>query len=80
VPDVNESGLKLVLTPAGDVALRVTVPVKPPVGVIVAVYVVLEAAVMEREPGETDRVKFCTTSVTDVVRVRLPLVPVIVTV
>ena len=74
VPDVvTDVGLKVAGGPAGaTLAVRVTVPVKPPVGVMVAVYVVLEPAVIEREGGETDSVKsggaaVWTTSVTDVV-------------
>ena len=55
---VTESGLKPAVAPAGSpLAAKLTVPPKPFDGVIVAVYVVLEPVVTEREPGVTDSAK-----------------------
>ena len=79
-------GLKLAVAPVGSpLALRLTLPVKPPVRVMLIVYVVLAPAEMDREVGEAESEKSAagagavTTSVTDVAWLRLPLTPVIVT-
>jgi hypothetical protein len=46
-------GLKLAVAPVGNpLALRLTLPAKPPVRVMLIVYVVLAPAEMDREVGE----------------------------
>jgi hypothetical protein len=83
-PPVIDEGTKLALAPVGNpLTLRLTVSVKPPLGVIVAVYevplpawTVCEAgvAVMEKSPT----IGAVTTSETEAVWVNVPSVPVIV--
>lgn len=84
-PDVTTlDGLKLAVAPVGrPLAENVTVPVKPPIGVTVTVYVVLDGIETVWELGVADRLKFgarLTTSVTVVECTSDPLVPVIVSV
>jgi hypothetical protein len=81
VPDVvTEVGLNDAVAPVGSpLALRFTVPVNPFKAPIVAVYVVDPPAVTVRELGDAEIVKSgaaLTTSVTVVLCVRVPLVPV----
>ena|SRR5580765_6697049 len=59
-PDVViKDGLKLAVAPAGNpVALRLTLPVKPPVAVTVTVVVPLLPAVSVMAAGEADSEKF----------------------
>lgn len=63
------------------VQLSATVPVNPPVGLTLTVYVVVWPAVIVCDPGEPESAKSpVTASVTDVVCDKLPLAPVMVTV
>ena len=75
-------GVKLLVAPAGNpLTVNVTWPVNPLIGVIVTVYVVETPGVTGRLDGDAPTVKSggaVTTSVTVVVRVKLPLTPVIV--
>ncbi len=77
-------GLKLAVAPPGNpLTLKVTAAVKPPEGVMLTVYVVPAPCTMLCEAGAAERLKSgtgagLTVSVTDVVCVRVPLVPVIV--
>ena len=80
---VTDDGLKLELAPVGNpLALKVTVPVKPLIGETVTVYVVLSPRLTVCEEGVAEIEKSgavaWTTSVAVEVRVRVPLVPVIV--
>lgn len=83
-PPATDAGAKLALAPAGSpLALRLTVPVKPPLGVIVVVYVVALPACTVCDAGVAPMAKSpttgaLTTSETDAVCVRTPSVPVIV--
>ena len=78
---VTEGGLNVAEAPGTPLALRLTTSVNPPApAVTVAVYITLEPAVTDRVAGVAELKIFWTTSVTDVVWIRLPLVPVIVTV
>src|SRR5215467_5441786 len=82
---VVEAGLKLAVTPAGKpLAVRATVPAKPLIGVTVIVLLPLAPWATVRLAGLADSEKSGVTLVTVsaivVVWVRLPLVPVIVTV
>jgi len=85
VPDV-EVGLKLAVTPPGNpLALNATVLAKPPVGVMVIVLVPLAPRLTVRLVGldESEKSGVCgwfTVRLIVVVRVRLPPVPVTVTV
>jgi hypothetical protein len=73
-------GLNEAVAPAGSPdRLKVTLPVKPPLRVIVTVNVVLAPWVMVLDDGDADRVKLAgelTTSVTVVECTMVPLVPV----
>jgi hypothetical protein len=79
-------GLKVPLAPTGSPArLRLTDPVKPLLGVMVTEYEVAFPWLTVRLEGEALRLKSCglgalTTSVADMVWLRLPSVPVIVSV
>ena len=83
-PPVTEAGAKLALAPVGSpLALRLTVPVKPPLGVIVEVYVVALPACTVCDAGVALTAKSpttgaLTTSETEAVCVSVPSVPVIV--
>jgi hypothetical protein len=83
---VAEAGLKLALTPLGNpLALKATAPVKPPVRVIVIVLVPLAPRLTVRLVGLAANEKsgvggWATVRLMVVVRARLPLVPVTVTV
>jgi hypothetical protein len=83
---VAEPGLKLALTPLGNPpALKATAPVKPPVRVIAIVLVPLAPRLTVRLVGLAANEKSCvggwaTVRLMVVVRARLPLVPVTVTV
>jgi hypothetical protein len=83
---VAEAGLKLALTPLGNPpALKATAPVKPPVRVIAIVLVPLAPRLTVRLVGLAASEKSCvggwaTVRLMVVVRARLPLVPVTVTV
>ena len=68
-PEVlRDTGLNEALAPAGSpVTLKLTVPVNPPLGVTVAVYVVLAPRYTVRETGLAEIVKF--DEVTVIVRV-----------
>ena len=59
VPEpVTDDGLKLALTPCGNpLALRLTVPVKPPDGVTAIVLVPLDFAVIVSEFGDVESEK-----------------------
>src|SRR6266849_6998415 len=78
-------GLKAPVAPAGNpLTLKVTPPVNPPKREMFAVYVVLPPRMTVWEAGVAERLKSgtaaaLTTRETEVVCVRLPLVPVIVT-
>ena len=77
-------GLKLaVAPPANPLTLKVTAAVKPPEGVMLTIYAVLAPCTTLWEAGVAERPKSgagagLTAKVTDVVRVRVPLTPVIV--
>ena len=74
-------GLNVAVAFAGNpLALNVTVPLKPFTDVTFAVYVVLAPFLTVCDAGVAPRVKLCTTSVTVVLCVILPLVPVMVNV
>jgi hypothetical protein len=81
---LTEVGLKLAVNPAGrPLTVKVTVPVNPPEGVTVTVYVAEPGSLIVREPGVADKLKSplptaLTTNVTVAEWVRVPLVPVIV--
>jgi hypothetical protein len=80
---VTELGLKLALELSGNPrTLNVTVPLKPLIAAMVAVYVVLLPRVTVCEDGEAKMEKEFTTKVTVVecVRLGVVLVPVIVSV
>ena len=80
LPDpVTEVGLKVAVASAGKpLTLNATTPLNPFTAVIFAVYVVLAPFFTVCEPGVAEIVKLDTTSVTVVLWVRLPLVPVMV--
>lgn len=85
VPEVaTDVGVKLPVAPLGKpLALRVTVPVNPLIALTVTEYVVLWPAVTVCELGEAEIEKSggaFTTRETVVLCVRLPLVPVMVSV
>src|SRR5712692_4192896 len=77
-------GLKLAVAPPGNpLTLKVTAAVKPPEGVMLTAYVVPAPCATLWEAGVAERPKSgagagLTARVTDVVRVRVPLTPVIV--
>ena len=77
-------GLKLAVAPPGNpLTPKFTAAVKPPEGVMLTVYVVPAPCTTLWEAGVAERVKSgtgagLTVRVTDVVRVRVPLTPVIV--
>ncbi len=77
-------GLKLaVAPPANPLTLKVTAAVKPPEGVMLTIYAVLAPCTTLWEAGVAERLKSgtgagLTARVTDVVRVRVPLTPVMV--
>jgi hypothetical protein len=81
---VVAAGLNVPVAPAGrPLTLNVTEPAKPPVRVRVTEYVVLDPLVTVRLAGvraieKSPVTGAVTTSVTDVVRVSVPLVPVTV--
>ena len=83
-PPVIDAGAKLALAPAGSpLALRLTVPVKPPLGVMVVVYVVALPAWTVCDAGVALTAKSPTTGAlttreTEAVCVRVPSLPVIV--
>lgn len=83
---VEDAGLKEAVTPLGiPVAVKVTLPVKPPVSVTVMVSVPLLPCLTDREDAEGARVKpitglVLTVRATVVLAVVLPEVPVMVTV
>jgi len=80
---VAEAGLKVAVTPLGNpLALKSTLPVKPPVRVIVIVLVPPAPRLIARLPGLAESVNpGCgTVRLIVVVRVRLPPTPVMVTV
>jgi hypothetical protein len=58
LPPVTDPGLKLALAPVGrPLALKATVPVKPPVGTIVAVYEVAFPACTVCDAGDAEMEK-----------------------
>src|SRR2546428_217631 len=77
-------GLKLAVAPPGNpLTVKVTAAVKPPEGVMLTVYVVPAPCTTLWEAGVAERLKSGTGAglmarVTDVVRVRVPLTPVMV--
>ena len=77
-------GLKLAVAPPGNpLTLKVTAAVKPPEGVMLTVYVVPAPCTTLWEAGVAERMKSGTGAglmarVTDAVRVRVPLTPVMV--
>ena len=75
-------GLKLAVAPPGNpLTLKVTAAVKPPEGVMLTIYAVPAPCTTLWEAGVAERVKSgagLTVRVTDVVRVRVPLTPVMV--
>ena len=77
-------GLKLAVAPPGNpLTVKITAAVNPPEGVMLTVYVVPAPCTTLWEAGVAERVKSgtgagLTVSVTDVVRVRVPLTPVMV--
>lgn len=78
-PPVIEVGLKIPVAFAGKpLTLKVTTPLNPFCGLTVAVYVVLAPLLMFCAAGDGTTVKLDTDSVTAVLCVMLPLVPVIV--
>ena len=85
-PPVIGFGLKGAVAPEGSpLTLKFTLPVKPPDGLTVAVKLVPLPCVMVRDDGVAEMEKFgvaagFTTRVTIVEWMRLPLVPVIVSV
>jgi len=84
LPDVEEFGLKVAVTPVGRLdAEKLTVPVKPRTGMMVIVDVPVFPRAMLRLLGDAERLKFgprFTVRAIVVVCVRPPDVPVIVTV
>ncbi len=84
LPDVEEFGLKVAVTPVGRLdAEKLTVPVKPRVGLMVIVDVPVLPRATLRLLGDAERLKFgprFTVRAIVVVCVRPPDVPVIVTV
>lgn len=83
-PLVIEAGAKLALAPAGSpLALRLTVPVKPPLGVMVVEYEVALPACTVCDAGvalmaKSPTTAAFTTSETEAVCVSVPSLPVIV--
>ena len=76
---VTEVGLNVAVVPAGKpLTLKVTTPLNPFCGVTVAVYVVLDPLLTVRVAGDGYMVKLDIVSVTEVLVVILPLVPVMV--
>ena len=79
---VAEAGLNVAVTPPGiPFALRATLPLKIPIGVMVTVVDPVPPWVMVGEPDESEK-SFsggCTVKLIEVVWLRLPLVPVIMT-
>jgi len=77
-------GLKLAVAPPGNpLTLKVTAAVKPPESVILTTYAMLAPCTTLWEAGVAERLKSDTAAgltarVTDVVRVRVPLAPVMV--
>jgi len=77
-------GLKLAVAPPGNpLTLKVTAAVKPPEGVMLTTYAMLAPCTTLWEAGVAERLKSDTAAgltarVTDVVRVRVPLAPVMV--
>jgi len=83
VPIAGFGGVKLAVTPAGNpLALKVTLPVKPPICLIEIELVPLAARLIARLAGLAEIAKSGagTTRLIVAVRVRFPLVPVTVTV
>jgi hypothetical protein len=81
-PPVVEGGLNVAVTPLGNpLALKATLPVNPPVRVMVIVLTPLAPGLTVRLDGFADKVKSCalTVRVNVVVRVNPPPPPVIVT-
>jgi hypothetical protein len=76
-------GLNDAVVLLGRMTLRLTEPLKPFTLLTVIAYVVVVPRATVREAGDAESVKSgagpCTTSCTDAVRVRAPLVPEIVT-
>ena len=78
-PPVIEVGLKVAVVLAGKpLTLKVTTPPNPFIGLTVAVYDVLDPLLTVCAAGDGTMVKLDTASVTDALRVVLPLVPVMV--
>jgi hypothetical protein len=76
---VIEVGLNLAVALAGKpLTLKVTTPLNPFIGLTVAVYVVLDPLLTVCDAGDGTMVKLDTVSVTAVLWVTLPLVPVMV--
>jgi hypothetical protein len=76
---VIEVGLNLAVAFAGKpLALKVTTPLNPFIGLTVAVYVVLDPLLTVCEAGDGTMVKLDTVSVTAVLWVTFPLVPLMV--
>lgn len=79
---VADAGLKVAVTPPGTpLALKATLPLKIPIGVMVTVVDPEPPCVMVGEPADKEKSSngVCTVRLIEVVWVRLPLVPVIVT-
>jgi hypothetical protein len=80
-PPLTLVGLSVAVNTAGALAVRITFPEKPPSGLIVIELVPEAGQVFTRiETGRAVIVKSCTLTVTVVVWLRLPLIPVTVTV
>ena len=76
---VTEVGLNVAVVFAGKpLTLKVTTPPNPPSGLTVAVYVVLDPLLTVCAAGDGTMLKLPTVTVTDVLAVILPLVPVMV--